>query len=167
MISIYLHELPFVPALTEYWPADICDYDKVDAFSESYDCDYDAYEFFEPMNAFFSKMALSSSRADLEHRCLEEKDQFESVLKILESDNSIPCPEIPSMVSVYSNAELPALISSLVEVKIQYIHEDWHDHVRECLMTMITFLAKCHMNGHAVAVCSTAVTAINQHLRRQ
>ena len=154
MISIYLHELPFVPALTEYWPAEICAYDEIEAFSEE-GCDYDAYEIFEPMDAFFSKMALSSSNAELEHRCLEEKDQFESVLKILESANSIPCPAEPSMVSVYSNSELPALISSLVEVKIQHIDESWHEHVRECLMTMITFLAKSHMNGHAVAVCST------------
>jgi|GEM_PF-5321087 len=154
MISIFLHELPFVPALSEYWPADICGYDEVEVFSEE-GCDYDAYDLFEPMNVFFSKMALSSSNAEVEHRCLEEKDQFESVLKVLESANHIPSPAEPSMVSVYSNAELPALISSLVKVKVQYVDESWHEHVKECLMTMITFLAKCHMNGHAVAVCST------------
>lgn len=155
MISIYLHELPFEPALTEYWPVDICGYDEVESYSELPGGDYDAYEFFEPMEAFFSKMAISSSGAELEHRCLEEKDQFEYVLKILESGNAIPCPAEPSMVSVYSNRELPALINSLVEVKIQYVDEDWQGHVRECLMTMISFFAKCHMNGHAVAVCST------------
>jgi len=153
MISIYLHELSFVPARTEYWPADVCGYDEVDAASE--DPDYNAYKIFEPMNAFFSKMALLSNGAELEHRCLVEKDQFENVLEVLEAGNSIPSPAEPSMVSVYSNSEQPGLISSLVEVKIQYVDEGWHEHVREFLMTMISFLAKCHMDGHAVAVCST------------
>ncbi|MDP6189972.1 MAG: hypothetical protein QF872_04105 [Gammaproteobacteria bacterium] len=155
MISIYLHELPFEPALTEYWPGDICGYDEVESYSELPGGDYDAYEFFEPMEAFFSKMAISSSGAELEHQCLEIKDQFEYVLTVLDSGNSIPCPEEPSMVSVYSNTEIRALINSLVEVKVQYVHEEWHEHVEECLITMISFLAKCNMNGHAVAVCST------------
>jgi hypothetical protein len=153
MISIDLHELPFVPAFTEYWPANVYGHDEFDAASE--DPEYDAYETFEPMEAYFSGMALSSDGVDLEYRCLEEKGQFESVLTILEAGNSIPCPGIASMISIYSNEELPAVISSLVEVKIQYVDEGWHEHVREFLMTMISFLAKCHMDGHAVAVCST------------
>jgi hypothetical protein len=154
MISIFLHELPFVPAVKEYWPAEICAYDKVDAISES--PGYDAYDFFEPMEAFFSKMALSSDEAILAIACLDEENQSEGVFSILESDNPIPCPFEPSMVSIYSNSELPFVINSLLKVKIQYVDEEWREHVREFLITMIAFLAKCHMNGHAVAVCSTS-----------
>jgi len=52
MISIYLHELEFVPAVAEYWPTDICAHDQVDAICESSDGDYDPYAMFEAMIFF-------------------------------------------------------------------------------------------------------------------
>ena len=153
MIEITIYELPYKPALKAYWPSHICDYNQVEEISEY---DYDAYGLYLPMTEFFAGISLSSAVASLEHRDLEDHDQFESVLRVLDSANQIPTPEIPSMVSVYSNTELPAMIASLLKVDMSLVNLECQEDVKECLTAMIGFLTKCHLNSHTAAVCSSS-----------
>ena len=149
-ISITLYELPFCPALSEYWPSHICDFNELDDYVES--SDYDDYELYEPIDNFLSSIALASGGACLDYTVLDKNDQFEYVLKVLESKNPITSFQEPNMISIYSNNELKPMIISLLNVKLKYVDEEWHENVRSCLITMIGFLSRCNMNGHAVAV---------------
>ena len=155
MIEIELYELPYEPALKAYWPSHICDYNRVEELWESPDDQYDAFALYLPMKEFFERMALSSTGAELVHSCLEDHDQFDSVLKVLESTNRIPQHHEPAMVSIYSNTELPAMIALLLKVNMVFVDLRDEEHVKKCTTTMIDFLTKCHFNGHTVAVCST------------
>ena len=95
----------------------------MDDFSES-SPDYDAYELYQPIDEYLSGIALSSGGSYLEHSVLYEKEQFEYVLKVLESANPIPSPAEPSMISLYSNAELTPMINSLLKVRLQYVDNE-------------------------------------------
>ena len=155
MIHITIYELPYEPALEAYWPSHVCDYNQVEKISESLEHEYDAYELYLPMTEFFEQISLSSTGTYLEHLYLDGHDQFESVLRVLDSANPIPTPQEPSMVSVYSNAQLPSMISSLLKVNMGLVESEYQEDVKECLTTMIGFLTKCHLNNHTAAVCST------------
>ena len=155
MIHITIYELPYEPALAAYWPSHICDYNQVEEISESLEHEYDAYDLYLPMTEFFERIALSSTNTSLDRLGLVEHDQFESVLRVLDSVNPIPTPQEPSMISCYSNTELPAMISSLLEVNISLVESECQEGVKKCLTAMIGFLTMCHMSNHTAAVCST------------
>ena len=131
MIEIELYELPYEPALKAYWPSHICDYNRVEELWESPDDEYDAFALYLPMTEFFERMALSSTGAELVHSFLEDHDQFESVLKVLESTNRIPQHDEPAMVSIHSNTELPAMIALLLKVNMVFVDLRDEEHVKK------------------------------------
>jgi hypothetical protein len=43
----------------------------------------------------------------------------------------------------------------VLKVDMSLVNLECQEDVKECLSTMIGFLTKCHLNGHAASVCST------------